>query len=117
MAAPVRHVHVPVVSPHGLVLASFLLDVHRAGDSTEWTEYAMHLPKNVIEHVVGENGNHLMELQRNSGCKMWVAREILREKESTFLGKRRHSSLLFRLHSRAMQCFCADPRVSLRMPA
>jgi hypothetical protein len=57
-----------------------------AGDSTEWTEYALHLPSRaVIEHVVGENGAHLLELQHTSGCKMWLAREVLRGKEANFL--------------------------------
>jgi hypothetical protein len=58
-----------------------------AGDSLEWTEYAMHLPRAVLEFIAGEGegGGQLLELQRNSGCKMWVAREVLRGKEASFL--------------------------------
>lgn len=64
-----------------------------AGDSAEWTEYALHLPsKTVIDILVGENGAQLLELQRSSGCKMWMAREILRGREANFLVFLRGSS-------------------------
>ena len=82
------------VFPSVAWLRQFDMCMYRwAGDSAEWTEYALHLPsKAIVDHVVGENGAQLLELQRTSGCKMWMARELLRGRETSFLVFLRGSS-------------------------
>ena len=58
-----------------------------AGDVSEWTEYAMHLPPNVAPFFsTGPSAfaSVIPELQ-TSGCKMWVDKETLMGREATFL--------------------------------
>ena len=66
-----------------------------AGDSNEWTEYAMRLPTNIASAMFGPDyanlgpqgqGNPaLSELQSASGCKMWLDKETLMGREEPFL--------------------------------
>ena len=64
-----------------------------AGDSNEWTEYAMHIPSNVAAALFGPDFVNqgplgipaLAELQAASGCKMWLDKETLRGREEPFL--------------------------------
>ena len=66
-----------------------------AGDSNEWTEYAMRLPPNIASAMFGPDyanlgpqgqGNPaLSELQSASGCKMWLDKETLMGREEPFL--------------------------------
>ena len=58
-----------------------------AGDASEWTEYAMHLPPNVSRFVCPGPSSFpslLPELQ-SSGCKIWVDKETLLGREAIFL--------------------------------
>ena len=58
-----------------------------AGDASEWTEYAMHLPANVAPFFSKGPSPYIsvmVELQR-SGCKMWLDKETLLGREATFL--------------------------------
>ena len=64
-----------------------------AGDSNEWTEYAMHLPPNIASAMFGtdyanpgpQGSPSLTELQSASGCKMWLDKETLMGREEPFL--------------------------------
>ena len=58
---------------------------HWSGDQSEWTEYALRLPKDIVSAVVGPNGATLAELQQRSGCRMWLDRERLRNESHDFL--------------------------------
>jgi hypothetical protein len=66
-----------------------------AGDATEWTEYALHLPPQVAAALFGPDClaqsqsplgcPALHELQGASGCKMWLDKETLMGREEPFL--------------------------------
>ena len=64
-----------------------------AGDSNEWTEYAMRLPPNIASAMFGPDYANpgaqgtpaLTELQSGSGCKMWLDKETLMGREEPFL--------------------------------
>ena len=58
-----------------------------AGDVSEWTEYAMHLPANVAPFFTSgpSTYNSLISELQTSGCKMWVDKETLMGREATFL--------------------------------
>ena len=68
-----------------------------AGDSSEWTEYAMHLPINILPYFTSTStstsgsasslGGYTSILQEllTSGCQMWIDKEILLDREATFL--------------------------------
>ena len=64
-----------------------------AGDSNEWTEYAMRLPPNIASAMFGPDYANpgpqgtpgLSELQSASGCKMWLDKETLMGREEPFL--------------------------------
>ena len=58
---------------------------HWAGDSNEWTEFALHLPQNSLHWINGPNGSTFAEIQRISRCAMWLDREILQNKNEMFL--------------------------------
>lgn len=55
-----------------------------AGDASEWTEYAMHLPTNIAPLFNDVSYSILSELQ-SSGCKMWLDFENLKGREAVFL--------------------------------
>ena len=58
-----------------------------AGNASEWTEYAMHLPPNIVPFFNPGSTNFtslLPELQ-SSGCKIWVDKENLKGREAVFL--------------------------------
>lgn len=58
-----------------------------AGNASEWTEYAMHLPPNIVPFFHPDSNNFpslLPELQ-SSGCKIWVDKENLKGREAVFL--------------------------------
>lgn len=58
---------------------------HWAGDSKEWTEYALHLPRDAPHWISGPNGSTLADIQRMSRCQTWIDREVLQHKDEAFL--------------------------------
>jgi len=59
-----------------------------AGNAQEWTEFAMHIPRDMFPAVYGEDGGlnaAVSEVSRRSGCKMWKETEFLRGVSESFL--------------------------------
>ena len=58
-----------------------------AGDASEWTEYAMHLPAKIAPFFSTGPSPYIsvMSELQTSGCKMWVDKETLLGREATFL--------------------------------
>lgn len=56
-----------------------------AGNSSEWTEYALHLPMEIVNSILGPEGSTLNEIQSRSGCKIWLDHDILQGKTTSFL--------------------------------
>jgi hypothetical protein len=56
-----------------------------SGNSSEWTEYAMHIPLKFINIVCGDNNTNLHEISMKSGCKLWIDSELLNSQSATFL--------------------------------
>jgi hypothetical protein len=65
-----------------------------SGNSSEWTEYAMHLPQEVADLIVGPAPDYpkLADIASRSGCKMWVDQEHLHGSKATFLVMQRGQS-------------------------
>lgn len=59
-----------------------------AGNAQEWTDYAMHIPRELYPAVYAEDGSlsvAVADVSRRSGCKMWKETEILRGVSESFL--------------------------------
>ena len=59
-----------------------------AGDTAEWTEYAMHLPPSVVPYFTSDLSSptcSILPELLTSGCKIWVDKETLLNREATFL--------------------------------
>lgn len=56
-----------------------------AGDTQDWTEFAMHIPPHIEQHLFGLNKTNISEIQHRSGCAMRVEAEMLRGRSETFL--------------------------------
>ena len=81
-------------------LSNFGMNIYYwSGDQSEWTEYAIRLPKEILPAVVGPNGATLTELQQRSGCRMWLDRERLLNESHDFLVFHRGST-----GHRSVQC-------------
>jgi len=63
-----------------------------AGNSSEWTEYALHLPIEIVNSILGPDGSTLNEIQTRSGCKIWLDQDILQGKTTSFLVFQRGTS-------------------------
>lgn len=64
-----------------------------AGDNKEWTEYAMHLPRELINVVLGNDTKAGMaEIQRISRCEVWLDEETLGGNRERFIVFNRGSS-------------------------
>ena len=58
---------------------------HWAGDSSEWTEYALNVPTEILRLVVGPNGAALQQMQSRTGCRVRVDSETLHNRKENFL--------------------------------
>jgi hypothetical protein len=56
-----------------------------SGDSSDWLEFALNLPPDIAPLLVGADGSKVNELQAQSGCKIWIDREVLRGADALFL--------------------------------
>ena len=63
-----------------------------SGNSSEWTEYAINLPIEIVNSIIGPDGSTLNEIQSRSGCKIWLDKDILHGKHTTFLVFQRGAS-------------------------
>lgn len=64
-----------------------------AGDSKEWTEYAMHLPREMISVVLGaDHKAGLAEISHLSRCEVWLDEELLGGSKEKFVVFLRGSS-------------------------
>ena len=63
-----------------------------SGNSSEWTEYALHLPIEIVNSILGPDGSTLNEIQSRSGCKIWLDQDILHGKTTSFLVFQRGAS-------------------------
>lgn len=75
-------------------LRQYKMHMYRwAGDSKEWTEYAMHLPRELMVVVLGaDHKAGLAEVTRLSRCDVWVDEELLGGSKEKFIVFLRGSS-------------------------
>jgi tetratricopeptide (TPR) repeat protein len=70
-------------------LRAYNMHMYRwAGNAQEWTDYAMHIPREMYPAVYADDGGlsvAVADVSRRSGCKMWKETEILRGNSESFL--------------------------------
>jgi hypothetical protein len=81
----VPETHFPAVA----WLRAYQMHMYRwAGNSQEWTDYAMHIPREMYPAIYTEEGSlnaAIQDVSRRSGCKMWKETEVLRGANASFL--------------------------------
>ena len=57
-----------------------------AGDTKEWTEYAMHIPSDFLHIFLGTDALiKISDVIRISGCEAWISEEILEGRKEKFI--------------------------------
>eukprot|EP01035_Chromulina_nebulosa_P031216 gene31216-41592_t len=57
-----------------------------AGDTKEWTEYAMHIPSDFLHIFLGNDALiKISDVMRISGCEVWISEEMLEGRKEKFI--------------------------------